>query len=366
MSKGRIEKLEPSLDGRPLVEKAQYLEPPSKPRFRKTRTLLYYTLLAILVTPLVVLAFFWIHNNFWPKHLSLWLDTIGVRQLSQAEIYRNLRSCVADGDSNCTKAYINLIGVDKIKDPALAGLYGTTLSKEGRYQEALPLMEEAAKNGKVAPATVAQLCVANTYLHHYKEAISWCNAGLTTFGITDRQSYSIVKSFSDSLIATGQQIEALTLMNQYDNSASALNRPMAFQSDRIYLEKNFSNTSKQFKVFKFKNSYVTTIRVGSDKFYDAVIDTGATTTTISKKVLIESGVPYRFVRNAKATLADRSTVDGQVVTLDSIYFAGTLLRSTPAFVCDNCVTLIGMNALNNFNITTESSRGENVLILTRK
>lgn len=367
------DRIEPKLEGAISSEPQLSYTPPPPAAPKKSKSFLAYVgyvvgfiLLLILLSP----AIFWVIADFWPKQVRYYVHVIGVYKLSDAEIRRTITRCVRVNDYKCTKRFIEIATADVSKDPYLAGVYGASLSQEGQYQEALPLLNISAAAGKTNPSTIRELCIANSSLKIYKEALPWCASAIKTEGIKSTDSYRLVRAFVDSLIAENQYNAALTAILKFDAIPHNFTRTDQFYSERAMLVKNFDTPTKTISLYNLgSDGYEATIRIGKSKYMTALVSLSNVTNVMSQKDFQESAASFRMIKRESAKSSNGAQVAGQLVELDSIAFGGITYNKMPTFVCDpgnNCAMMIASDVLKFFRVSTESLNGVPVLVLNRK
>lgn len=371
------DRIEPKLEGvlasqpEPIIEQRPHIEQ------KKRKSLLAYIgyivgtlVILILLLPFIINSLAWAIQDFWPKYVRYYADSIGIYKLSETEARKTIARCVKTSDYKCTKKFIELVAADVSKDPYLAGLYGASLSREGQYQDALPLLNVAAAAGKSNAFIIRELCITNSNQKIYKAALPWCASAIKAEGFKSTESYPLIRAFVDSLIAENQKIAALTAILKFDAIPHNFTRTDQFYSERAMLESSFDETARTVHVYSLTpDGYETTIRIGKGKYMTTLVRSSDVTNVMSQKDFQESGASYRSVKRESAKSSQGSQVGGQLVELDSIAFGGITYNKMPTFVCDpgnNCAMLVGNSVLKPFKVSTESLNGVPVLVLNRK
>jgi len=116
---------------------------------------------------------------------------------------------------------------------------------------------------------------------------------------------------------------------------------------------------------KLEDFFHAPVSLAEDRFVPFVVDTGASTTVLSRAMLADSRAAHSVTRGAaRSRLADGRTVDGQMVMLARLAVGPRELKNVPAFVCDRCAALLGQDELSRFDLQSSRQAGVEFMTLT--
>ncbi|HEV7165749.1 MAG TPA: retroviral-like aspartic protease family protein [Gammaproteobacteria bacterium] len=199
------------------------------------------------------------------------------------------------------------------------------------------------------------------------EAIDWYYKTLTIVPtLVDARS-----DLAKLLVQKKRYYEALALLASFDEHLIAMGQQPYFDGQRIAIETAMQQSKPadsgekiQIKLFKMDGNFVAPVALGEARVTTFVVDTGATLTTMSDKLLQDSKTKYEVVQpSVIATTADGRRVRARLINLDSMEVAGFGLKDVPAMVCTTCQLLLGQQALSRFNLSSSKVQGVEFMML---
>jgi predicted aspartyl protease len=153
------------------------------------------------------------------------------------------------------------------------------------------------------------------------------------------------------LVLQKKYYEALALLGSFDAEMRAAGQPAYFEGQRIAIETALARNSgaspterTSLRLPSFGGHFFAPVTMGEARPVPFVVDTGATTLTVSEEHLDRSKVPYKLsTGSCPGKLADGRKVSGRRVTIQALRVGPYELKDVSAFVCRDCALLCSGN-----------------------
>lgn len=201
-----------------------------------------------------------------------------------------------------------------------------------------------------------------------QDAITWYYRALAVVpNLVD-----VRRELSKLLVGQQRHYEALSVLQALDAHNEAAGRPANFTAERISIEDAIrtaqgsspaAGPATVMRIAAMGGHYFAPVTLGSARPVPFMVDTGATLVSMSTRMLQDSGVQYRVLQEqAEVRVADGRKIQAKVVLLDGLQIGPQVLRNVRAVACQDCASLLGMSALNQFDL--QSVKTDNVEMLS--
>lgn len=278
--------------------------------------------------------------------------------------------CQSNGDLACAesnwKAYLSLRPADVRARVTL----GVVRSRRDDHPGAISEFEHAIGEGAGAYDLFAHYAHSLSQVGRSRDAIDWYYSALAAAP----QLVDVRSALSRLLVAESRHYEALALLQEFDARLEATGRPAQFAAQRISIEDGIRKAysvpasaapASVLRLSGFDGHFYAPVTVGWSRPSAFMVDTGATLTSLSTRMLSETGAAYQTLDPAATMVtADNRKVRAKVILLDRLQVGGHVLRNIRAVVCDDCVSLLGNSALSWFDMHSSKVRGVEFLALS--
>jgi tetratricopeptide (TPR) repeat protein len=241
------------------------------------------------------------------------------------------------------------------------------LNLRDKHEQAVIQFQKAVGMGEGTYDMFAYYADSLEKLGKVDEAIDWSYRALSVYpALVDVRG-----SLAKLLVQRQRPHEALALLQAYDADSQANGHPPYFGGQRISIENLIRDgdtgtataAAKPLRLPTFAGHFFAPVALGSARPVLFVVDTGASSVTMSRAMLQASKAAYRVVdANGFMIIANGSRVPTQRIVLASLRVGPFELKDVPASVCDGCAPLLGQTALSQFDL--QSSRAQGVEFLT--
>jgi predicted aspartyl protease len=275
--------------------------------------------------------------------------------------------CMRSRDFGCAEInwtqYIKMRPTDARSIAALA----VTLNWADKPEPAIIQAEKAINMGEGTYDLFAAYTESLEKVGRVDDAIDW---GYKTLAVLP-SLVNIRGSLAKLLVQRKREYEALALLASFDATLEARGRPGYFSGQRISIEttletqqKRVVTSQKRLRLSKVNEHFYAPVKLGESKFQAFMIDTGATKTTLSEDVLVNSKVNYKVTQpSVMFQLADGRKINGRIVTLENLKIGPYDQSRVSAFVCKTCQSLLGQGSLSKFNLSSTKTQGVEFLTL---
>ncbi len=290
--------------------------------------------------------------------------------LQGADALREANRCYAGDDLHCAENYLRAYLVSAPQDAHSMALLGVTLNRLGQHAQAVQQFEAALNLGWATYDTFAYYALSLAALGRTDDSIKWNYRALATVpNLVD-----VSGTLAQQLTQQGHADEALALLTAFDDEMAAKGQNAYFMAQRIVIEDKIEQQRRAdpgaktiFEVANLEGHFSVPVKLGEAHYAAFIVDTGATTTLVSNKLLASSKAKYAMLnRDASGMLADGRTVKGAFVRLDEVLVGTVALKDLDAFACDTCGLLLGQSALKHFDLHSARSAGVEFLTLTER
>lgn len=281
-----------------------------------------------------------------------------------------VRRCAQEGDFACQEQgwrdYIDSRPTDG-KGPANLGM---VLNRLGRHADAVQQFQKAIALGEGAYDLFAYRADSLAKLGRTEEAIEWSYKTLSVVpALVDVRG-----ELAKLLVAAKRPYEALSVLQAHDNHLEARGQAAYFSGQRIAIqtaiEQDASPASAERKALRlpsYAGHFFAPVALGEAKPVPFMVDTGATRTTLSEKLLKESKASYRVTQsNVQMITADGRRVAAQAVTIEAVSIGWFRLANVQALVCRDCSSLLGQSTLSGFDMQSSKVQGVESLVLVQR
>lgn len=275
--------------------------------------------------------------------------------------------CMRARDFGCAEInwtqYIKMRPTDARSIAALA----LTLNWADKPEAAIIQAEKAINMGEGTYDLFAAYTESLEKVGRVDDAIDW---GYKTLAVLP-SLVNIRGNLAKFLVRRKREYEALALLTSFDAMLETRGRPSYFSAQRISIESTLEtqdiravSPQKRLRLSKLNEHFYAPVKLGESKFQAFMIDTGATKTTLSDDVLINSKVSYKVTQpNVTYQLADGRKINGRIVTMDNMKIGPYDQNRVTAFVCKTCQSLLGQGSLSKFNLSSTKTQGVEFLTL---
>jgi len=203
------------------------------------------------------------------------------------------------------------------------------------------------------------------------EAMTWFYRSLSV----DARQVDVRGKLAELLVAARRPYEALSLLQAYDDRLESHGQPAYFSAQRMSIESGLAALRASdapergsLRVPMVNGHYFVPVTLAEARPWPFVVDTGATVTTLSERLLRESGASYRVVNpEARMRMADgRVMTTARAIVIEDFRVGPFELRNVPAVVCEDCVALLGQATLSRFDLRSERVQGVDFIWLTAR
>jgi clan AA aspartic protease (TIGR02281 family) len=280
-------------------------------------------------------------------------------------------TCVRVHDWGC--AATNLAAYLKLRpmDGEMQARLAIVLNWANRDDEAVPQFEKAMDIGEGSYELFAEYADSLGKVGRTDDAITWSYQALSL----DSHRADIRRRLARLLVIKGRHYEALALLDEFDSALREHGQSPVFSADRMAIEASAAlggaraneKSGDTLSVARIGREFHAPVRIGDSPMTAFVIDTGATSLSMSNSLLDTSNAKYAVARkHTRVSLADGQTVDAMMVVIDRVQVGSFELRSVSAIVCPTCLPLLGENVLSQFDLSTSHPAGLEMLSLRRR
>lgn len=281
-----------------------------------------------------------------------------------------VRRCAQEGDATCQEQGWRDYIASRPNDGKGRANLGMVLNRQGRHADAVEQFKAAIGLGEGAYDLFAYHADSLAKLGRTEEAIEW-----------NYKALSVVPALVDVRgdlarlpVAAKRPYEALAVLQAHDNHLESLGQAAYFSGQRIAIqtaiEQDTSPASTERKALRlpsYAGHFFAPVALGDAKPVPFMVDTGATRTTLSEKLLKESKATYRVTQaNVQMVTADGRRVTAQAITLDAVSIGWFRLTNVQALVCRDCSSLLGQSTLSGFDMQSSKVQGVESLVLVQR
>jgi hypothetical protein len=278
------------------------------------------------------------------------------------------QACMTQRNYACAEAAFGRMIRLRPADPAGYAMRGIAYTRMERYREAIADLERAMDMGEGTWDIVANYAEALQHTGRTAEAIDWSYRALTIVPTL----VDVRGDLATMLVGQGRHHEALSLLGAFDATTERRGQKPYFAARRMVIEQALQRRGAAqpaglpaLRLPKLEDFFHAPVSLAEGRFAPFVVDTGASTTVLSRTMLAESRAAHSITRaTARSRLADGRTVEGQVVTLARLAVGPHELKDVPAFVCDRCAALLGQDVLKHFDLQSSRQAGVEFLTMT--
>ena len=307
----------------------------------------------------------------WAVHAdiaSLWRKKFGP-PLTVAELRGQIGACERQGDLACVQeawtAYVKLRPGDGVAHANL----GHVMSQRDDNAHAAEEFKRSIDLGEGTYDLFAWYGDSLSGLGRNDEAINWYYRSLAIVpNLVDVRG-----KLAKLLMARDRRYEALSLLESYDAIAASEGRRGYFEGQRISIETAMAGTAnpstsgeaRSLQLPVLGSHFYAPVALGGGRPSAFVVDTGASTTTVTQEMLDESKAEYRVVQPVVTmTTADGRAVRAQGISIARLAVGPWVLHDVPAVKCTHCVALLGNSSLSHFDLKSSRTQGVEFLTLT--
>jgi len=289
-------------------------------------------------------------------------------QLTAADFERLAGECALAQDLACEEAnwrdYVRL----RPDDARGAAWLGRTLNQRGKDEEAVAEFRRALSAGAGGYDVFAYYADSLHKLGRNDEAIEWSYRALSV----DVRLVDVRGKLAQLLVAARRPYEALALLQAHDEWLASRGQPAFFSAQRMAIESGLARVPAadtpelgSLRVPAVHAHYIVPVTLADARPWAFVVDTGATVTTLSERLLRDAKVAYRVVDpEARMRTADGRMVAARAIVIDALRVGPFELTNVPAVVCADCVALLGQSTLSRFDLRSERAQGTDFIWLT--
>lgn len=275
--------------------------------------------------------------------------------------------CMRDNDLECAERRWSEYLDEQPNDAEALASIGIVQSMEGEDKDAVSNLQKAISLGEGTYDLFSAYAQSLGRLGKTDDAIDWSYKALTVVpSLVDVRG-----NLAKLLVQKKRYYEALTLLAAFDEHLAALGQPPYFDGQRIAIESAMQQTSparleeqSQIRLFKMDGNFMAPVTMGEARVSAFVVDTGATITSVSDKLLEQSKTHYEALRSSVLVkTADGRMVRARLINIDSMKLGGFVLKDVSALSCANCQLLLGQATLSKFDFTSSKVQGVEFLTL---
>jgi len=298
---------------------------------------------------------------------AMWRRAFGP-PLTTDEMRDRIAKCERERDLPCAQETLQSLLAKRPDDAIARAHLGLVMTHRDDDAHAVIEFKRAIDSGEGTYDLFAWYADALARLGRSDEAIEW-----------SYRSLSLVPNLVDVrgklarlLVARGRPYEALSLLESFDAAAVAKGRDAYFEGERLAIESAMSGSQPSsaapaaaLRLPAMDGHFYAPVALGDGRPTAFLVDTGATTTTVTPALLDESKVAWRVVQPAVTlTTADGRRVSAQGIRIASLRVGPHVLRDVPAVRCEHCVALLGQASLSHFDLHSARTQGVEFLTLT--
>ena len=288
--------------------------------------------------------------------------------LAATDFERLAGDCARVNDLRCEEAnwrdYVRL----RPNDARGAAWLGRTLHRRGKDAEAVVEFQRAISAGAGGYDMFAFYADSLHKLGRNDEAVEWFYRSLSA----DARQVDVRGRLAELLVAAGRPYEAVSLLQAYDDWLESHGQPAYFAAQRMSIERQLKTSLSSdaaelgaLRVPLVGGHYFVPVTIAEARPWPFVIDTGASVTTLSERLLRDSKAVYRVVNpDVRMRTADGPQALARAVTIETLRVGPFELNNMPAVVCEDCVPLLGQATLNRFDLRSERIHGADFMWLT--
>jgi clan AA aspartic protease (TIGR02281 family) len=298
---------------------------------------------------------------------ALWRRAFGP-PLTADEMRDRIGKCERSGDLPCAQETLEAL-LRKQPDDAIARAHlGLVMTHRDDDAHAVVEFKRAIDSGEGTYDLFAWYADALARLGRSDEAIEW-----------SYRSLSLVPNLVDVrgklarlLVARGRAYEALSLLESFDANALAKGHEAYFEGQRIAIESALAAppaggaaAAPSLRLPVMEGHFYAPVALGTGRPMAFMVDTGATTTTVTPELLDQARVAYRVLQPmVTMTTADGRHVSAQGIVISALSVGPYVLHDVPAVRCEHCAALLGQASLSHFDLQSTRTQGVEFLTLT--
>jgi predicted aspartyl protease len=275
--------------------------------------------------------------------------------------------CMRIGDVKCQEENLRDFIRLRPADAAAAGQLGVLLNRRGRHDEAIVQFRRALEFGAGTYDLFAYMADSYEKRGELPQAIEWSYKALSVVPTL----VDVRRKLASLLVRSQRPYEALSLLQGYDNQLEARGLQAYFVAQRISIETSIGQTAGDKSVERnairlpvFGGHYFAPVSIALDRPRPFMVDTGASVTSLSERVLRDSKAEYKVLDPAvRMTTADGRRIFAKSIVVAAIKVGPFELKNVPAITCAECISLLGQASLSKFDMQTVRAQGLDFLLL---
>lgn len=298
---------------------------------------------------------------------GLWRRAFGP-PLTSDEMRDRIGKCERDVDLPCAQETLQALLKKNPDDVTARAHLGLVMAHRDDDAHAVVEFQRAIDGGEGTYDLFAWYADSLARLGRNDEAIEW-----------SYRSLSLVPNLVDVrgklarlLVARGRPYEALSLLESYDAAAVAKGRDGYFEGQRIAIESALSTAATgaaaapaSLRLPVMEGHFYAPVALGIGRPVAFMVDTGATTTTVTPELLADAKVDYRVVQAVVTmTTADGRHVNAQGIAISTLRIGPYVFHDVPAVKCEHCAALLGQASLSHFDLRSTRTQGVEFLTMT--
>lgn len=287
--------------------------------------------------------------------------------LRSSEYRTHAMQAAGRGELDCAiKNWQKVVDKNPLDTTAIANL-AMLLAKAEQYEEAIPHFRKTIDLGAGAYDTFSWFATSLLRTGNHDEAIDWYYRALSV----EPALRDITEELSSLLVLENRPYEAISLLA---NFGQTIGSPHYFDARIISIlytlehGNEIEETKKAVKAVSFDRHFYLPARLnegGNIKIF--LVDTGASYLTFNESFLQDEMVDFTTVKKTiNMKIADGGIIEGKLVKLNYFELAGHKFEDVLAVVCDTCLSLLGQNVLDKFDMQTKKQSGIDFLYLQKR
>lgn len=288
-------------------------------------------------------------------------------QMTPEQLRKAATTCLQNQDYSCVQDNLEPYLRQRPDDSVALAQLGIAQNQLGEDKQAVIQFQKAIALGEGTYDLFSCYADSLAKLGKSDAAIEWSYKALTVVpSLVDVRG-----KLAKLLVQKKRYFEALALLDSFDKHLEAMGQQPYFEAQRIAIETAMQESNPHeseerlhLRLFKSDGNFVAPVMFGESHVTTFVVDTGATSTTVSDKFLKESKAKYEFVQRVNMTTADGRHVSASLINVDSMMVGRFKLKNVPVTACETCQLLLGEQALSRFDLTSSKVQGVEFLTLT--
>jgi clan AA aspartic protease (TIGR02281 family) len=298
---------------------------------------------------------------------AMWRRAFGP-PLTTDEMRDRIGKCEHERDLPCAQETLEALLAKRPDDAIARAHLGLVMTHRDDDAHAVVEFKRAIDSGEGTYDLFAWYADALARLGRSDEAIEWSYRSLSLVpNLVDVRG-----KLSRLLVARGRPYEALSLLASYDAAAVSKGRDAYFEGERLAIESALSASQPApaaapaaLRLPALDGHFYAPVTLGNGRPTAFMVDTGATTTTVTPELLEQAKAAWRVVQpQVTLTTADGRRIGAQGIRIASLSVGPYVLHDVPAVRCDHCVALLGQASLSHFDLHSARTQGVEFLTLT--